>query len=74
MLWFSFMLGKNFVFFCMILSLKQRKIEFKPRIKLNHNWSFSNSFGQLDPPQYGHGSFCRVTNQIDDVQQGHINP
>ena len=40
-LWFNFILGLNFIFFCfwvwqyMIMSLKQKKI--KPRIKLNHN-------------------------------------
>ena len=43
MLWFNFILGSNFLFFCfwvlkcMIMSLKQRKIEFELRIKLNHN-------------------------------------
>ena len=43
MLWFKFILGLNFIFFCfcillcMIMSLKQRKIKFEPRIKLNHN-------------------------------------
>ena len=34
--WFKF----NFLLFlgiCMIMSLKQRKIKFEPRIKLNHN-------------------------------------
>ena len=46
MLWFNFILGSNFVFFCflgmviydnMIMSLKQKKIKFEPKIKLNHN-------------------------------------
>ena len=54
MLWFNFILGSNFVFFCflcmvmydnniimydnnMIMCLKQKKIKFEPRIKLNHN-------------------------------------
>ena len=41
MLWFNFILGLNFIFlcfwvwYCMIMSLKQKKIKFKPRIKLN---------------------------------------
>ena len=43
MLWFNFILGLNFIFFCFKLIIihyhtqKQRKIKFKPRIKLNHN-------------------------------------
>ena len=46
MLWFSFILGSNFLFFCfdmvmhnnnMIMSLKQKKRKFEPRMKLNHN-------------------------------------
>ena len=43
MLWFSLILGLNFVFFCFRLiiilyhSPKQREIKFKPGIKLNHN-------------------------------------
>ena len=47
MLWFKFILGWNFLLFCfsgmvmydynMIMSLKQKKRKFEPRIKLNHN-------------------------------------
>ena len=43
MLWFNFILGLNFIFFCSKLTIihyhtqTQRKIKFKPRIKLNHN-------------------------------------
>ena len=44
MLWFNFILGLSFVFFCFKLIIisyhnqKQKKIKFKPRtIKLNHN-------------------------------------
>ena len=43
MLSFNFILGLNFislcfwVWQCMVMSLKQREIKFKPRIKLNHN-------------------------------------
>ena len=43
MLWFNFILGLNFIFFCFKLIIKyyhtqkQKKIEFKPRIELNHN-------------------------------------
>ena len=43
MLWFNFILGLNFIFLCFKLIIihyhtpKQRKIKFKPRIKLNHN-------------------------------------
>ena len=42
-LWFNFILGLNFIFLCFNLIIihyhtpKQRKIKFKPRIKLNHN-------------------------------------
>ena len=45
--WFNFILGSNLVLFCflgmvmydsnMIMSLKQKKIKFEPRIILNHN-------------------------------------
>ena len=41
--WFNFVLGLNFIFFCFgvwyctVTILKQKKIKFKPRIKLNHN-------------------------------------
>ena len=47
---FNFILGLNFIFFCfwvwlcMIMSLKQKKIKFKPRIKLNHNLRFAQLF------------------------------
>ena len=43
MLWFNFILGLNAIFLyfwvslCMIMSLKQRNVKFKPRIKLNQN-------------------------------------
>ena len=43
MLWFSFILGSNFIFLCCKLIIiyyytqKQRKIKFKPKTKLNHN-------------------------------------
>ena len=43
MLWFNFILGLKFNFFCFKLiiiyyhSPKQKEIKFKPRIKLNHN-------------------------------------
>ena len=43
MLWFKFILGLNFIFFCFKVIIihyhtqKQKKIKFKPRIKLNHN-------------------------------------
>ena len=43
MLWFSFILGLHFIFLCFKLIIihyhtpKQRKIKFKPRMKLNHN-------------------------------------
>ena len=42
-LWFNFILGLIFIFLCfkawscMIMSLKQREIKIKTRIKLNHN-------------------------------------
>ena len=45
MLWFNYFILAWFKFYflcfgvqqCMIISLKQREIKFKPRIKLNHN-------------------------------------
>ena len=43
MLWFNFILGLIFIFFCLQIIIihyhtqKQNKIKFKPRIKLNHN-------------------------------------
>ena len=44
MLWFSFILGLNFIFFCFELIIiihyhtqKQKKMKFKPGIKMNHN-------------------------------------
>ena len=43
MLWFNFILGLNFISLCFKLIIidnhtpKQRKIKFKPRVKLNHN-------------------------------------
>ena len=43
MLWFKFILGLNFLFFCFKVIIihyhtqKQKKIKFKPSIKLNHN-------------------------------------
>ena len=36
MLWFNFILGLNFIF-PNYHTQKQKKIKFKPRIKLNHN-------------------------------------
>ena len=36
MLWFSFIFGLNFIFFC-YHTQKQRKIKVKLRIKLNRN-------------------------------------
>ena len=52
MLWFNFTLGLNFIFFCFKLIIihyhtqNQRKIKFKPRIKLNHNMYNSFSEGE----------------------------
>ena len=46
MLWFIFILGLNVVFFCFKLIIihyhtpKQKKIKFKPKIKLNRNRYF----------------------------------
>ena len=48
MLWFNFILGSNFIFFCFKLIVillsdyisipkKQKNTKFEPRIKLNHN-------------------------------------
>ena len=45
MLWFNFILGSNFISLCFKIIIihyytpKQAEIEFKPRIKLNHNIS-----------------------------------
>ena len=55
-LWFNFILGLNFIFFClwvwqcMIMSLKQKKIKFKPRIKLNHN--ICMTYNKVPPSNY----------------------
>ena len=54
---FNFILGLNFIFFCfwvwlcMIMSLKQKKIKFKPRIKLNHNLRFCTALWVLLGPR-----------------------
>ena len=43
MLWFNFILGLNFIFFCFKIIItnyqtpKQKKIQVEPRIQLNHN-------------------------------------
>ena len=43
MLWFNFILGLNFIFLCfgvwlcILMSLKSKKIKFKPRVELNPN-------------------------------------
>ena len=43
MLWFNFIIGLNSIFFCFKLIIihyhtqNEKKINFKPRIKLNHN-------------------------------------
>ena len=50
MLWFNFILGLSFIFFCFKLIIihyhtqKQKKIKFKPRIKLNHNTHVNGKF------------------------------
>ena len=50
MLCLKFFLGLNFIFLCFKLIIihyhttKQRKIKFKPRIKLNHNSYISYHF------------------------------
>ena len=54
---FNFILGLNFIFFCfwvwlcMIMSLKQKKVKFKPRIKLNHNLCFCRALPMLLGPR-----------------------
>ena len=56
-LWFNFILRLNFIFFCfwvwlcMIMSLKQKKIKFKPRIKLNHKLCFCTALPMLLGPR-----------------------
>ena len=56
-LWFNFILGLNFIFFCfwvwlcMIMSLKEKKRKFKPRIKLNHNLCFCRALPVLLGPR-----------------------
>ena len=54
LLWFNFILGLNFIFLCFKLVIihyhtqKQKKIKFKPRIKLNHNNAmFSEDVAQI---------------------------
>ena len=66
MLWFNFILGLNFIFLCFKLiilhyhTLKQRKIKFKPRIKLNHNIYKLGDLGDLSNPV---GSLSRTIQQ-----------
>ena len=66
-LWFNFILGLNFIFFCfwvwlcMIMSLKQKKIKFKPRIKLNHNLCFCTA-----PPMLL-GARTRITSGLQSL-------
>ena len=51
MLWFNFILSLNFLFFSFKLFFihyhtpKQKKIKFKPRIKLNHNIYMTVQYG-----------------------------
>ena len=58
MLWFNFVPGLNFIFFCfgvweyMIMSLKQRKINFEPRIKSNHNIYICVIFAKTYPLRF----------------------
>ena len=42
MLWFNFIFGLNFILFCFyewscVMSLKQKRVKFKARIKVSHN-------------------------------------
>ena len=56
MLWFKFILGLNFIFFCLKVIIihyhtqKQKKRKFKPRIKLNHNRPFAASHSRGTKP------------------------
>ena len=53
MLWFNFILGSIFIFrcfcvwYCVIISIKERKIKIEPRIKLNHNILYTLSYFSL---------------------------
>ena len=54
MLWFNFILGLIFIFFCFKLIItnyhtqKQKKIIIKPRLKLNHNmYKLKRSIAQI---------------------------
>ena len=66
MLWLNFILGLNFIFLCFKLIIlhyhtrKQRKIKFKPRIKLNHNIHKLGDLGDLSNPV---GSLSRTIEQ-----------
>ena len=72
MLWFNFILGLNFIFFCFKLIIihyhtqKQRKIKFKPRIKLNHN-IYIGSFHAIsgDTNNNGEVDKCWWTNKAE---------
>ena len=42
MLWFNFIFGLNFILFCFyewscVMSLKEKRVKFKARIKVSHN-------------------------------------
>ena len=66
-LWFNFILGLNFIFFCfwvwlcMIMSLKQKKVKFKPRIKLNHT---THAFAQLFQCCWGHARALQAVYKV----------
>ena len=72
MLWLNFILGLNFIFLCFKLIIlhyhtrKQRKIKFKPGIKLNHNIYKFSDLGDLSNPV---GSLSRTIQQYSSPSE-----
>ena len=69
MLWFNFILGLIFIFFCINFIIihyytqKQKKIKIKPRIKLNHNISLLSKRFHMVSEQRKTG-FGRARNEM----------
>ena len=87
MLWFKFILGLNFIFFCFKIIIihyhtqKQKKIKFKPRMKLNHN--IYMKFSEILLPSLPTAGFNRVNTFLNhwsktfiwmwEIQQFYMN-
>ena len=76
MLWFKFILGLNFIFFCFKVIIihyrtqKQKKIKFEPRIKLNHNIYMKTRFSKQ---RWRNVRMARIVVLNDSVLQGSLS-